>query len=218
MSAPTASALPAVRIRRLGRRPYEPVWRDMQRFTDARGPATPDEIWCVEHPPVYTLGLAGREAHVLDPGGTPVVRCDRGGQVTYHGPGQAVVYTLVDLRRAGLGPRAWVEALEQAVIDLLAEHGIAAAREPGAPGVYVEGAKVAALGLRVRRGAAYHGLAVNVDMDLAPFARIDPCGRPGQPVTRLADLGVGLGTEAVALDLAARLAARIAARPGAAVL
>ena len=213
MSAPTARTLPAVRIRRLGRRPYGPVWRDMQRFTDTRGPETPDEIWCVEHPPVYTLGLAGREAHVLDPGGIPVVRCDRGGQVTYHGPGQAVVYTLVDLRRAGLGPRAWVEALEQAVIDLLAEHGVAAAREPGAPGVYVEGAKVAALGLRVRRGAAYHGLAVNVDMDLAPFARIDPCGRPGQPVTRLADLGVRLGTEAVALDLAARLAARLATRP-----
>ncbi len=209
MSAPAASALPTVRIRRLGRRPYEPVWRAMQRFTDARGPATPDEIWCVEHPPVYTLGLAGREAHVLDPGAIPVVRCDRGGQVTYHGPGQAVVYTLVDLRRAGLGPRAWVTALEQAVIDLLAGHGIAGARDPGAPGVYVGGAKVAALGLRVRRGCAYHGLAVNVAMDLAPFARIDPCGRPGQPVTQLADLGGPSDPEAVALDLAARLAAAL---------
>jgi len=181
-----------LRVRRLGRQPYEPVWRAMQTFTDTRGDGTPDEAWLVEHPPVFTQGLNGRAEHVLDAGDIPLVQVDRGGQVTYHGPGQAVVYFLVDPRRRGLGVRAFVSAMEQAVIALLAEHGIAAAARQDAPGVYVDGAKIASLGLRVRRGCTYHGLALNVTMDLTPFARINPCGHAGLPVTSLAHLGIAL--------------------------
>ncbi|MGE0082100.1 MAG: lipoyl(octanoyl) transferase LipB [Thiohalomonadaceae bacterium] len=183
-------------VRRLGRQPYEPVWRAMQAFTDARGDATRDEAWLVEHPPVFTQGLNGRAEHVLDAGDIPLVQVDRGGQVTYHGPGQAVIYFLVDLRRRGLGVRAFVSAMEQAVISLLAEHGVAAVARQDAPGVYVDGAKIASLGLRVRRGCTYHGLALNVAMDLTPFTRINPCGHAGLPVTSLAQLGITLDVAA----------------------
>ncbi|MEJ2478944.1 MAG: lipoyl(octanoyl) transferase LipB, partial [Acidihalobacter sp.] len=163
----------------MGRRSYAPVWQAMQDFTDARKPDTPDEFWMLEHPPVFTLGQAGRSEHLLAPGSIPVVHIDRGGQVTYHGPGQLVVYTLLDLRRRRLGVRALVEALEQGVVDMLADYGVAAQPRRDAPGVYVDGRKIAALGLRVRRGCSYHGLALNVDMDLEPFQRINPCGYRG---------------------------------------
>ena len=172
-----------------GLQPYEPVWHAMQAFTDARGAETPDELWVVEHERVFTLGQAGKWEHVLLPGDIPVVPVDRGGQVTYHGPGQIVAYPLIDLRRAGLGVREFVQRIEQAIIDTLAEWNIGAARKPGAPGVYVAGAKVAALGLRVRRGCAFHGLAFNVAMDLEPFQRINPCGFQGLQVTQVLDLG-----------------------------
>ena len=175
--------------RRLGLQDYEPVWRDMQSFTDTRGPDTADELWLVEHPPVFTLGLAGKPEHLLDPGDIPVIHTDRGGQVTYHGPGQVVAYVLLDMRRAGLGVRRLVSALEDAVTALLAGYDIHGEARPDAPGVYVDGRKIAALGLRVRRGACYHGVALNVDMDLAPFSRINPCGYPGLAVTQLAELG-----------------------------
>ncbi|HEU0152324.1 MAG TPA: lipoyl(octanoyl) transferase LipB [Arenimonas sp.] len=190
--AVAGEAVPVTRewtIRTLGRQPYEPVWRAMQRFTDARGPDTPDELWLVEHDPVFTLGQAGKPEHVLAPGDIPVLQVDRGGQVTYHGPGQLVAYPLVDLRRLGIGVRELVCRIEQAVIDVLAGYGIAAARKDGAPGIYVDGAKVMALGLRVRRGCSFHGLAFNVAMDLEPFRRINPCGYEGLEVTSVLDLG-----------------------------
>ncbi len=193
------------KIRNLGLKAYVPVWRDMQTFTDARTPDTPDEIWLVEHPPVFTLGQAGREEHVLHPGGIPVIKVDRGGQVTYHGPGQLVAYVLLDLRRAGLGVRGLVRRLEQSVIALLDAYGIAANARRDAPGVYVEDRKIAALGLRVRRGCTFHGLSVNVDMDLEPFARIDPCGCRGLEVTQLAALGGPTDPEQVARDLLVQL-------------
>ena len=181
---------PVARIRRLGRRPYRETWEAMRAFTDARTPDTPSEIWFLEHDPVFTQGQAGRPEHLLAPGDIPVVQTDRGGQVTYHGPGQLVVYLLLSLREAGLGVRGLVSAMEQAVIDLLAERGLAAESRRDAPGVYVEGAKIAALGLRVRRGCTYHGLALNVAPDLEPFSRIDPCGYRGMPVTSLQALGI----------------------------
>ena len=180
--------MPAPVPRRLGLREYEPSWRAMQRFTDERGPHTPDEIWLLEHPPVFTLGMNASAAHVLCPGDIPVVRIDRGGQVTYHGPGQLVVYPLVDLRRAALGVRDLVTALEQSVIDYMAAFGIVAECRRGAPGVYVEGKKLASVGIRVRRGASYPGIAMNVVNDLEPFERINPCGYPGLSMARLADL------------------------------
>ena len=175
--------------RRLGRRDYLPTLDAMRAYTEARTATTTDEAWLVEHPPVYTLGRAGLTEHVLDPGSIPVVRADRGGQVTYHGPGQLVVYTLLDLRRRGIGIKDFVHLLEGCVIELLAGHGIEAGRRSGAPGVYVAGAKIAALGLRVRHGCSYHGVSLNVDMDLTPFTRINPCGYPGLAVTQLAALG-----------------------------
>ena len=175
-------------LRRLGRVEYEPVWRAMQDFTDRRDESTPDEIWVLQHPAVFTLGQAGRPEHLLAPGEIPVIQVDRGGQVTFHGPGQAVVYPLVDLRRLGIGVRDMVERLEQAVIDVLAYYGIEGAARRDAPGVYVEGAKIAALGLRVRRGCSFHGLAFNIDMNLEPFERINPCGYEGLKVTQLNDL------------------------------
>lgn len=184
--------LPLV-VRRLGRAKYEPVWDAMASFTEARGADTTDELWLVEHPPVFTLGQAARREHVLAPGGIPVLQVDRGGQVTYHGPGQLVAYPLVDLRRRGIGIRRLVALLEQAVIEQLAGYGIEAGRRQGAPGVYVEGRKIAALGLRVRRGCTFHGLAFNVAMDLSPFQRINPCGYEGLEVTQVSDLG-GPGT------------------------
>jgi lipoyl(octanoyl) transferase len=177
-------------VRALGRVAYEPTWRAMRSLTERRDAACEDELWLLEHPPVYTLGLAGRREHVLDPGAIPVVASDRGGQVTYHGPGQAVAYAMLDLRRRAIGVKALVRRLEQAVIDLCASYGIAADRRAGMPGVYVEGAKIAAVGLRIARGCSYHGIALNAELDLAPFARIDPCGYPGLACTRLADHGV----------------------------
>ena len=174
----------------LGLVAYEPTWRAMQAFNAARDGSTEDELWLVEHPSVFTLGLAGRREHVLDPGAIPVVSTDRGGQVTYHGPGQAVIYTMVDLRRLKIGARELVRRIEQAAIDTLAGYGIQAARRTGMPGVYVRDAKIAAIGLRIARGSAYHGVALNSDLDLAPFSRIDPCGYPGLASTRLCDEGV----------------------------
>jgi len=176
-------------VRRLGRQPYQPVWRAMQAFTAARDEHVDDELWVLEHDPVFTLGQAGRPEHVLAPGDIPVVNVDRGGQVTYHGPGQIVAYPLLNLRRLGVGVRELVHRIEQAVIDTLAHWDIQAARLEGAPGVYVAGAKIAALGLRVRRGCTFHGLAFNVNMDLEPFTRINPCGYKGLAVTTVADLG-----------------------------
>jgi lipoyl(octanoyl) transferase len=193
-------------VRKLGLVAYEPTWRAMQAFNAARGADTPDQVWMLEHPPVFTLGLAGRREHLLDPGDIPVVATDRGGQVTYHGPGQVVAYVLLDLRRAGIGVKALVRRLEQAALDVLAGYGIAGERRAGMPGVYVGGAKIAAIGLRVARGGTYHGLALNVDLDLAPFARIDPCGYPGLAATRLADLGVRDSIDAVQQKLAEPLA------------
>lgn len=195
-----------MKVRRLGRVAYEPTWRAMQAYNQARDPAAGDQLWLVEHPPVFTLGLAGRREHVLDPGTIPVVATDRGGQVTYHGPGQAVAYLLMDLRRAGLGVKELVRRLEQSAIDVLAAYGVRGERRPGMPGVYVDGAKIAAIGLRVARGCTYHGIALNVDVDLAPFARIDPCGYPGLASTRLADLGVGDSMTVVQDRLAERIA------------
>lgn len=172
----------------LGRRPYLPVWQAMRELTDNRGEATPDQFWLVEHEPVFTQGQAGKPEHLLMPGDIPVVQTDRGGQVTYHGPGQVVLYPLLDVRRARLGVRELVSALENAVIAVLAEQGVVARARPDAPGVYVGEAKIASLGLRIRRGASYHGVALNVEADLAPFQRINPCGYAGMAMTRLADL------------------------------
>ena len=177
-------------IRELGRSAYEGVWSDMKAFTEARTAETPDELWLVEHPPVFTLGQAGKEEHLLAPGNIPVVRSDRGGQVTYHGPGQLVAYLMFDIRRLGIHVRDLVSGIEAAVIDLLRDYGIEAQARRDAPGVYVEDRKIAALGLRIRRGYSYHGLSLNVDMDLEPFSRINPCGYQGLEVTRLVDLGV----------------------------
>ena len=194
------------RVRELGRQPYEPVWRAMQRFTDARDENTADEIWLVEHDPVFTLGQAGKPEHVLAAGDIPVVHVDRGGQVTYHGPGQIVAYPLFDLKRLKVGVREYVCRIEQSMIDTLAEWNIHAERKEGAPGVYVAGAKIGALGIRVRRGCTFHGLAFNVDMDLEPWHRINPCGYQGLQVTTLADLGGPSGMETVKLVLLANMA------------
>ena len=200
-----------MKTRKLGLVAYEPTWRAMQAFTQARGAQTPDEIWLLQHPPVFTLGLAGREAHVLAAGDIPVVRTDRGGQVTFHGPGQVVAYVLVDLRRRGIGVKELVRRLEQSVLDVLEAHGIAGERVAGRPGVYVAGRKVAAVGLRVARGCSYHGVALNVDLPLEPFARIDPCGYPGLQSTSLAALGVRDSIDAVQERLGAALQKALAA-------
>ena len=194
--SPSRVRLPA-RAFDLGRQAYEPVWRAMQRFTDARDQDTPDELWLVEHEPVFTLGQAGKPEHVLAPGEIPVLHVDRGGQVTYHGPGQIVLYPLLDLRRIGIGVREYVCRIEQAIIDTLDEWNIGGQRREGAPGVYVAGAKVAALGIRVRRGCTFHGLAFNIGMDLEPFHRINPCGYQGLQVTSMRDLGGPSSMDAV---------------------
>jgi len=178
-----------LKVRRLGRQPYEPVWRAMSAFTDNRVADTVDELWVLEHDPVFTLGQAGKMEHVLVPGDIPVVPVDRGGQVTYHGPGQIVAYPLIDLRRVGVSVRELVNKIEQSIIDALAHWAITAARLDGAPGVYVGPAKIAALGLRVRRGCSFHGLALDVNMDLEPFQRINPCGYKGLEVTQMVDWG-----------------------------
>lgn len=192
-------------IRRLGLAPYEPTWRAMQRFTDQRDASTPDEIWLVEHPPIFTLGLNASREHVLDPGDIPVVQIDRGGQVTYHGPGQLVIYPLLDMRRRRLGIRELVVALEQAVVAYVAEFGVNAAGRRDAPGVYVDGAKLASIGLRIRRGACYHGLSFNVSVDLEPFRRINVCGHRGLAVTRLVDLCGTSDIEAAACGITRHL-------------
>ncbi|MFN7085087.1 MAG: lipoyl(octanoyl) transferase LipB [Burkholderiales bacterium] len=194
---------PATALRRLGLVEYESTWRAMQEFTARRGADTADELWVLQHPPVYTQGIAGRPEHLPRiANGIPVVKIDRGGQITYHGPGQVVIYLLLDMRRRGLGVRPLVRLMEQAVIDLLAEYGIAAHGRVEAPGVYVGKAKIAALGLRIRHGCCYHGLAFNVDMDLAPFYAIDPCGYAGLAVTQLRDLGIADPPELAAGKLA----------------
>ncbi len=200
-SVPTAPML----IKWLGRVDYEPTWRAMQRFTDERSDTTADEIWLLEHPPVFTLGMNASAEHVLAPGDIPVIKIDRGGQVTYHGPGQLVVYPLIDLRRAGLGVRDLVTVLEASVIEYARGFGIQAATQRGAPGVYVDGRKLASVGIRIRRGASYHGLALNVKMDLTPFQRINPCGYAGLEMTQLADLGGPADLEPIAAGFAAIL-------------
>jgi lipoyl(octanoyl) transferase len=197
---------PEVRVRRLGRTDYGDTWRAMQEFTARRGPDTADEIWLTEHPPVYTIGVAGRPEHLpRAANGIPILRVDRGGQITYHGPGQAIAYLLIDLRRRGLAVRPLVRIMERAVIDWLAARGVTAEGSAEAPGVYVDGAKIAAVGLRIRNACCYHGLAANVAMDLAPFRAIDPCGYPGLRVTQARDLGVADPVEAAGEELADNL-------------
>ena len=176
-------------VRHLGIRPYLQTWQDMQTFTDQRDADTPDEIWLLQHEAVYTQGQAGKAEHLLHQTDIPVVQSDRGGQITYHGPGQLIAYLLIDVRRKGLGVRQLVTAMEQAVIALLARSGIAAVAKPDAPGVYVAGAKIASLGLRIRRGCSFHGLALNVNLDLTPFSHINPCGYAGLAMTQTATLG-----------------------------
>ena len=176
----------------LGRQDYVPLWREMQKFTDERDESTQDEIWFCEHPPVFTLGLNASKEHLLAPGDIPVVQIDRGGQVTFHGPGQLMVYPLIDIRRANIGVRTLVTALEQSVVDLAAEFDVAAAARADAPGVYVEGDKLASVGLRIRRGSSFHGMALNVDVDLEPFTRINPCGYAELKMTDLHRLGIDL--------------------------
>jgi lipoyl(octanoyl) transferase len=196
-------------VRRLGMVDYEPTWRRMQALAESRGPDQPDEIWLLQHPPVFTLGLNGSRAHLLAPGEIPVVQVDRGGQVTYHGPGQLVIYPLLDLGRSGLGVRALVCALERAVIRCVGAYGIEARGDRAAPGVYVGEKKLASIGLRIRRNCSYHGLALNVDMDLEPFRRINPCGFSGLEVTQLVDLGIAAPLDTVADDLERALLAEL---------
>ena len=196
-------------LRNLGRVDYEPTWRAMQEFTASRTPETDDELWICEHAPVYTLGQAGKPEHLLTDIGIPLIKIDRGGQITYHGPGQVVIYLLIDLARRKLKVRELVTRIEQAIIDLLAVYAVTAERHDGAPGVYVGPAKVAALGLRIRKGCSYHGLCLNVDMDLAPYAAINPCGYPGMPVTQTKDLGIALSPEQAAQALAGHLSRQL---------
>lgn len=199
-------------VRRLGLVDYQPTWEAMREFTAKREPDTADEIWLLQHTPVYTLGQAGAPEHILDAGDIPVVKIDRGGQVTYHGPGQVIAYLLIDLPRRGFKVREMVAAMEAAVIELLADYAITACRREGAPGVYVEDAKIAALGLRVRKGCSYHGLSLNVNMGLKPFTGINPCGYSGMKITQLADLGVSDTPDQVAEKLLATLT-RVLNRP-----
>ena len=197
-------------IRHLGLVDYEPTWHAMQAFTETRTGETSDELWIVEHPPVYTLGLAGKPEHLLQQTAIPLIKTDRGGQITYHGPGQPVVYLLMDLRRRDYGVRDMVRRIEQAIIDTLADYGIEARGDVNAPGVYVGARKIASLGLRIKNHATYHGLSLNVSMDLAPFGWINPCGYAGLEVTRMADLGVEATLAQVADRLLPHLATRLA--------
>ena len=192
---------------------YSPCWQAMRALTDHRGDDTEDELWVLEHPPVFTLGQAGKPEHVLNPGDIPVVNSDRGGQVTYHGPGQTVIYLMLDIKRIGLGSRGLVTAIEDSIIEFLNDQGINAASRDDAPGVYVNGAKIASLGLRIRRGATYHGLAINRDMDLSPWQRINPCGHVGQPMTTLRAQGVTLEREETEQQLVTVLAKRLGLTP-----
>lgn len=194
-----------MKVRRLGRVEYQPTFKAMQDFTASRTAETPDEIWIVEHPPVYTLGQAGKPEHILEDIGIPIVKIDRGGQVTYHGPGQVVIYILLDLARLKIKVRELVTSIEQAVINLLAKYSVTAERRDGAPGVYVGDAKVAALGLRIRNGCSYHGVSLNVDMDLSPFAAINPCGYAGLKVIQTKDLNIPLTTHEAGEQLSQHL-------------
>lgn len=196
-------------IRYFPRVDYAPCWQAMRELTDTRTPDTQDELWVLEHPPVFTLGQAGKPEHVLNAGDIPVVKTDRGGQVTYHGPGQTVIYLMLDIKRLGLGSRGMVTAIEDSIIEFLANQGVNAASRDDAPGVYVDGAKIASLGLRIRRGATYHGLAINRDMDLAPWQRINPCGHVGQPMTTLKAQGIHLSREEMEQQLVTVLAKRL---------
>ncbi len=191
----------AIEIRSLGNKEYEPLWREMQEFTSSRDNDTPDELWFTEHPPVFTLGLNASREHLLAPGDIQVIQIDRGGQVTYHGPGQLMIYPLIDLKRARLGIRDLVTALEQSVVDLAAQYNIEAKSRADAPGVYVDGKKIASVGLRVRRWCSYHGMALNIDMDLEPYSRINTCGYADLEVTDLRRLGIDKDLSAVAKDL-----------------
>ena len=203
--------MPVLEILRLESADYTTTLDAMRQYTDQRTDNSPDQLWLLQHPAVFTQGQAGRAEHLLAPGDIPVVQVDRGGQVTYHGPGQWVVYLLIDLRRRGMGVRALVNLIEQSIVALLAEYGIAAAADPKAPGVYVDGRKIASLGLRVRRGCSYHGLSLNVDMDLEPFQRINPCGHAGLEVISMATLlpGVTLDMKAIGERLLALLAEQL---------
>jgi lipoyl(octanoyl) transferase len=196
---------PSLKIKYLGLVDFESTWHAMQAFTAGRTGDTPDEMWLLQHPPVFTLGLAGKREHILRESAIPVVPIDRGGQVTYHGPGQLVAYLLLDLKRRGYGVRELVKRMEQALMELLADYGVRAERRANAPGVYVGGAKIAALGLRIKHGMSYHGLALNVDMDLTPFSYINPCGYEGLAVTQLSALGIETSLEIIARELAVKL-------------
>jgi lipoyl(octanoyl) transferase len=199
-------------VRYLGRRGYRETWDAMRAFTERRQPGSAAELWLLEHPPIFTQGQAGKPEHLLNPGDIPVLQSDRGGQVTYHGPGQLIVYLMVSLRELGLGIRRLVTILEQSVIDLLSAYDIVAVARPEAPGVYVADRKIASLGLRVRRGCTYHGLALNVDMELEPFSRINPCGHPGLAVTQLRDLGIHLSLQDAGIALIPHLCHRLGGR------
>lgn len=196
----TKAGSPVLRIKRLGICDYAPVWRDMQAYNTRRDSNSEDQLWLLQHTPVFTLGMNGKAEHVLAPGNIPVISIDRGGQVTYHGPGQLVAYVHFDLRRLGIGVRQLVEILEHSVIHWLGQCGVSAHGRRDAPGVYVEGAKIAALGLRIKGGCSYHGLSLNVNMDLEPFTRINPCGYQGMKVTQLADLGILRSVDEVARE------------------
>ncbi|MDH3309552.1 MAG: lipoyl(octanoyl) transferase LipB [Gammaproteobacteria bacterium] len=204
-SARHLASFRTVTLRTLGRVDYVSTFRAMQAFSIDRTSVTPDEIWLLEHPPVFTMGLKGRDGTRTDIDGIPLVYTDRGGDITYHGPGQLVAYLLMDLARRGFGPKPLVRAMEQAIINLLADHGIVGERHLGAPGVYTAQGKIAALGLRVKQGRSYHGLALNINMDLAPYSRIHPCGYPGQPVTQLADLGIHVKPATIGRELIGKL-------------
>ncbi len=204
-----SSFIPHPLVKFLGLVEYEASFRAMQSFNAQRDESTRDEIWLLQHPPVFTLGLAGKAEHILDAGTIPVVQIDRGGQVTYHGPGQLIVYLLLDLKRRNLGVRELVRRMEQALLDLLADYNVKAERIKGAPGIYVNGAKIAALGLRVKRGCCYHGLALNVDMDLQAFARINPCGYPGLAVTQTSAQGIHDKIDVIAEKLTQHLVAQL---------
>ncbi|MEJ2609032.1 MAG: lipoyl(octanoyl) transferase LipB [Candidatus Thiodiazotropha sp.] len=198
-----------LQVKFLGLQPYTQIWQAMQNYTNERDASSQDQLWLLEHPPVFTLGQAGKPEHLLNPGEIPVIKSDRGGQVTYHGPGQLIAYLLLDLRRAQLGVRGLVTHLEEAVITLLGKHGVTASARRDAPGVYIGESKVASLGLRVRRGCCYHGLSINVDMDMEPFSRINPCGYPGLSVTQLADQQIDTDLPTLGQELAHHLAERL---------
>lgn len=198
-----------ITVKNMGTVEYLSAWQAMKDFTQQRTHETTDEIWLLEHPPVYTQGIAGKSEHLLFPSSIPVIKTDRGGQITYHGPGQIIMYLLLDLHRRQLGIRQLIRKMEGAVIDLMAEYAIVASGSQDAPGVYIHGAKIASLGLKIRRGACYHGIALNVDMDLAPFTAINPCGYPGLQVTRTKDLGISDNKEVLAARLAQSFIAQL---------